>query len=175
MRPRRIAALKDEATATAPVMSGTLAPAVETVTEEIEAFDLAAVKLTGQLQQRTKPAIKDIGDMLEVSGVQAGAAVVPWGFFADEVSTDVPDAMDIVMDSIMEVPPTAEEGGSAASRDRADVGADATRRVGLYVQRRERRRDVQPSVRGRGRCPGGNTVAGCSGKYGPHPGVRDSA
>ena len=104
-----IAVLKAEAEATAPVMSGTLAPAVETVTEEIEAFDLAAVKLTGQLQQHTKPAIKDIGDMLEVSGLQAGAAVVPWGFFADEVSTDVPNAMDIVMDSIMEVPPTAEE------------------------------------------------------------------
>ena len=104
-----IAVLKAEAEATAPVMSGTLAPAVETVTEEIEAFDLAAVKLTGQLQQHTKPAIKDIGDMLEVSGLQAGAAVVPWGFFADEVSTDVPNAMDIVMDSIMEVPPTAEQ------------------------------------------------------------------
>ena len=83
-------------------------PAVAAAKVEIEAFDLSTVSLTNQLQQ-VKPAIKDIGDMLEASGVQAGAAVLPWGFFADETSVKVPDAMGIVMDSIMEVPPTAEE------------------------------------------------------------------
>ena len=103
-----IAALKDEASATAPVLSGTLAPAVVVVKDEIEAFDLATVSLRTQLQQAA-PEIKNIGDLLEASGLQAGAAVVPWGFFADETSVKVPNAMDIVMDSIMKVPPTAEE------------------------------------------------------------------
>ena len=81
--------------------------AVEAV-PAMEAFDLSTANLKGQLQQ-AKPEIRDIGDLLEASGVQAGAAVLPWGFFADEVSVKVPNAMDIVMDSIMEVPPTAEE------------------------------------------------------------------
>ena len=74
----------------------------------MEAFDLSTVNLKTQLQQ-VKPEIKDIGGLLEASGMQAGAAVLPWGFFADEVSVKVPNAMDIVMDSIMEVPPTAEQ------------------------------------------------------------------
>ena len=74
----------------------------------MEAFNLSTVNLKTQLQQ-VKPEIKDIGGLLEASGMQAGAAVLPWGFFADETSVKVPNAMDIVMDSIMEVPPTAEE------------------------------------------------------------------
>ena len=105
-------AVSDLDTATAAMavtMTAEAVPAVAAAKVEIEAFDLSAVKLTGQLQQYTKPAIKDVGDLLEASGMQAGAAVLPWGFFADEVSVKVPDAMDIVMDSIMEVPPTAEE------------------------------------------------------------------
>ena len=84
------------------------APAVAAAKVEIEAFDLSTVSLKTQLQQ-VKPEIKDIGGLLEASGVQAGAAVLPWGFFADEVSTKVPNAMDIVMDSIMDVPPTAKQ------------------------------------------------------------------
>ena len=93
----------------------------------IEAFDLSTVNLKTQLQQ-VKPEIKDIGDLLEASGVKAGAAVLPWGFFADETSVKVPDAMGIVMDSIMEVPPTAEQAADdleTALSDAANNSANA--------------------------------------------------
>ena len=86
-----------------------LAATVSTeVVPAMEAFDLSTANVKNQLQQ-AKPEIRDIGDLLEASGVQAGAAVLPWGFFADEVSVKVPNAMDIVMDSMMELPPTADE------------------------------------------------------------------
>ena len=103
-----VSGLDTATVAMATTMATKAVPAVTAAKVEIEAFDLASVKLTGQLQQYTKPAIKDVGDLLEASGLQAGAAVVPWGFFADETSVKVPNAMDIVMDSIMKVPPTAE-------------------------------------------------------------------
>ena len=103
-----VAALDTSAAAMASTMTAEVAPGVAAAKEEIKAFDLATVNLKGQIQQ-AMPEIRNIGDLLEASGVQAGAAVLPWGFFADEVSTDVPNAMDIVMDSIMEVPPTAEQ------------------------------------------------------------------
>ena len=84
------------------------APAVAAVKEEIEAFDLSTVSLTNQLQQ-VKPAITDIGDLLDASGVSAGTGAVAWGFYADEVGTKVPSALDMVMDSMLELPPTADE------------------------------------------------------------------
>ena len=78
-----IAALKDEATATAPVMSTTLAPAVKAVRVEIEAFDLATVDMKTQIQQ-AKPEIKDIGDLLEAAGLQTTTAALEFGYYADE-------------------------------------------------------------------------------------------
>ena len=103
-----VAALDTSAAAMASTMTAEVVPGVAAAKEEIKAFDLATVNLKGQIQQ-AMPEIRNIGDLLEASGLKAGAAVLPWGFFADEVSTDVPNAMDIVMDSIMEVPPTAEQ------------------------------------------------------------------
>ena len=78
-----IAALRDEATATAPVMSTTLAPAVKAARVEIEAFDLATVDMKTQIQQ-AKPEIKDIGDLLEAAGLQTETSALEFGYYADE-------------------------------------------------------------------------------------------
>ena len=105
-----IAALRDEATATAPVMSTTLAPAVKAARVEIEAFDLATVDMKTQIQQ-AKPEIKDIGDLLETAGVKADDTKLAFGFFADEMAADGGPTMAVgdFIDEMMEVPPTADQ------------------------------------------------------------------
>ena len=70
--------VKEETSALATTMKTEAVPAVAEAKEEIKAFDLATVNLKNQIQQ-TKPEIKDIGDLLEASGLKAGPRCCPGG------------------------------------------------------------------------------------------------
>ena len=56
--------------------------AVEVV-PAMEAFDLSTANVKNQIQQ-AKPEIRDIGDLLEASGVKTETGALAFGFYADE-------------------------------------------------------------------------------------------
>ena len=98
---------------------------------EIEAFDLSTVNLKTQIQQ-TKPEIKDIGDLLEASGVQAGAAsaALGFGFYADE-------AVDPMSRNAMDDRDGQHHGGSAHDPAEDDAATGSFEVIAPSVTGRE--------------------------------------
>ena len=112
-----IAVLKAEAEATAPVLSTTLATAVETVADEIEAFNLEAAKAPGVLAGATT-SITTFKGYLEANTAALHTGAVAWGFYVDEAEHQVvnrtPEIQQALLD-MAEPPPAMPEQGSEAA------------------------------------------------------------